>query len=218
MKALGRAEGLSRDVAKLDSRSPERRVLVILPNMVGRRASSRGFSLTELMVVVVIAGTLATVGVASLRKHMSSSRAVEALTMIQSIRAAQERHRSTRGVYLDVSQSGTWYPWDPAQSGNRNRRTTFLQGVGGTHPDNARWLTLNPTAPGPVRFGYQTSAGLPGQTMTAPAETVPGLSWPTPNEPWYVIQAVADADADGEVAFYLAYSINGEVYREHEGE
>jgi type II secretory pathway pseudopilin PulG len=170
------------------------------------------------MVVVVIAGTLAMIGVATLKRQMSSSRATEAMTMIQSIRAAQEQNRSTQGVYLDVSQSGTWYPWDPAASANRGKQTTFFQGIGGSHPDNARWLALNPTAPGPTRFGYQTTAGLPGDPMTAPAITVPGLTWPTPNEPWYVIQAVADADADGEVAFFLASSINGEVYHEHLGE
>lgn len=183
------------------------------------RATCRGFTLTELMVVVVIAGILAAIAVRSLSNHVSSSRTIEALTMVQSIRAAQERYKSMHAVYLDVSQSNTWYPRDPSLVGTEGRvKTTFFQSTGDGHADNGRWLTLNPTLAGPVMFGYQTRAGLPGEVMTEPAVGVAGLDWPEPVEPWYVIQAIADADGDKVTAYYLASSINGEVYRQNEGE
>lgn len=188
----------------------------------GRRAARcrrRGFTLTELMVVVVIAGILAAIAVRSLTKHVSASHSIEALTMVQSIRAAQERYRSMHSVYLDVSQSNTWYPRDPSAGHGGADKTTFFQAPGdAAHPDNARWLTLNPTVAGPVMFGYRTTAGLPGEGMTAPAVEVSGLNWPSTNEPWYVIEAIADADGDKVTAYYLASSINGEVFRQNEGE
>lgn len=180
----------------------------------------RGFTLVELMVVVVIAGILATIGVSAVNKHLTASRGVEALAMIQSIRSAQEAHRALNGVYLDVSQAG-WFPRDPSLNGVGKLKTTFYQSSGaGGHEDNARWLELNPNVAGPVLAGYQTNAGLPGEAMTEPAIAVESLQWPETTEPWYVIQAVADANADGKVAFFLASSLNGEVYRssEFEGE
>ncbi len=183
-----------------------------------RRFRSRGFTLTEVMVVVVISSILALAAVSSLRKHISSSRTIEGLTMVQSIRAAQERYKAQNGVYLDVSLSGTWYPRDPTGAIGRTKTTFFQPPEDGAHPDNTNWLTLNPTVAGPVMFGYRTSAGLPGDTMTAPAQTVSGLSWPSTTEPWYVIQALGDADGDGITAFYLASSVNGEVFRQNEGE
>jgi prepilin-type N-terminal cleavage/methylation domain-containing protein len=181
--------------------------------------NARGFTLTELMVVITISAVLALVALESFRKQMTSAKSVEAFTMVQSIRVAEERWRAQNGVYLDVSQSDTWYPWDPSLSGNRSKTRTFFSPDSDSHPDNARWLSLHPTVPGPIQFGYQVRAGMPGGVMTAPKVAVTGgLTWPTPGEPWYVIQALADTDADGKMAFYLASSLNGEVYAQDDGE
>jgi prepilin-type N-terminal cleavage/methylation domain-containing protein len=185
----------------------------------GNLSAQRGFTLAELMVVVVIAGALAVTAVAAMRSHIDSSRSVEALTMVQSIRGAQERYRSEQGVYLDVSQEGGFYPQDPAQPGvGENKRSFFYSPSDDSHPDNARWTELLPTAPGPVRFGYMTNAGAPGVAMTTPAYDVSNHAWPTTTEPWFVIQAVGDVDDDDAVSYYLASSINGEVFRHNDGE
>jgi type II secretory pathway pseudopilin PulG len=171
------------------------------------------------MVVVAIMGVLALIGVRMLVKHVSSSKSIEALTMVQSIRSGQERYRALHSVYLDVSQSGTWYPQDPTLPANRlKKRTFFMAPADVSHGDNADWHTLNPTVPGDVFFGYQTNAGLPGAPMTTTARPVPGLAWPVPNEPWYVVQALSDTDGDGTPGFFVASSISGEVYRNNEGE
>lgn len=193
------------------------------PCMTGQLSSSlpkgriRGVTLVELMVVVTIVGILSVVMVRSLTKHADASRTVEALTMVQSVRAAQERHRAMNLVYLDVSQSDTWYPRNPIPAGiGRDRMAFYLPD--GAHPDGERWVSLNPTVGGPVQFGYMTRSGLAGETMTEPAVAVPELVWPATTDAWYVIQAVADADGDGDFAYYLASSVNGEVYRANEGE
>ena len=43
--------------------------------------------------------------------------------------------------------------------------------------------------------------------------------WPNPaTEPWYVIQAQANADGDSTFAYFVASSYNTEIYSENEGE
>lgn len=171
------------------------------------------------MVVVVITAALAITAITVMRSHVESSRSIEGLTMVQSIRAAQERYRAEHGLYLNVSQQGGFYPDDPSPAGVGQDKRNFFHAPGDdSHPDNARWLELLPTVSGTVRFGYLTNAGLPGEDLTEPAYAVPNLVWPTVNEPWYVIQAVSDLDEDGSVGFFVGSSLNGEVFRQNEGE
>ncbi|HEX3593820.1 MAG TPA: prepilin-type N-terminal cleavage/methylation domain-containing protein [Polyangiaceae bacterium] len=185
------------------------------------RAASRAFTLVELMVVVVIVGILATIGVASFRSRIFGSKSSDALAMIQSIRGAEERWRAENLTYLNVSQSGTWYPATPMA---RTKRAFYNAGTCGVpipNNDDCRWKLLNPTPLGPTEFGFMVTAGAPGTPMTEPAtEAKPSgwVTWPANGDYWFVIQAVADADGDGIYAKYVASSLRGDVYRENEGE
>ncbi|MEN9578770.1 MAG: hypothetical protein RJA70_1779 [Pseudomonadota bacterium] len=182
------------------------------------RRRARGFTLVELMVVVVIMGVMAAISLQVFSQQVSSSKGIEALSMVQSIRAAQERHRAMHTVYLSVSENG-WYPRDPSAGGvGRQRRSFYHPAADDSHGDNPRWWQLKPTVSGAVYFGYQTNAGVPGSPMTAPLVAVDGLTWPATTEPWYVIQCIADADGNGQIGYYLASSVNNEVYRMNEGE
>ncbi len=183
-----------------------------------RRGGAGGFTLVEVMVVVVIAGVLALIGMNAMDKHLAASRSGEAKAMVQSIRAAQERYRAMTGLYLDVSTEGGFYPRDPTGTPGTTK-TAFFYPVGGSAPpDNGRWLELGPTVTGGVQYGYVVRAGLPGQTMPALRFAVDGVVWPVPNEPWYVIEAIGDTDGDGRVSHFVATSLNGELYSENEGE
>jgi prepilin-type N-terminal cleavage/methylation domain-containing protein len=174
----------------------------------------RGFTLVELLVVVVIVGVLATVGISLLRRYVFSTKTTEIAAMVQSIRAAQESWRAENHGYLDVSQTlETFYPMPTP-----DQKKWHWDQSGGN--DYANWQLLNPTVTGPVQAGYAVKAGPPFTQMAAPS-TKSKPTWPAAadqHEPWYVIQAAADTDGDGERAWFVAGSLNGEVYVENEGE
>ena len=78
--------------------------------------SRRGFTLAELMIVVVIMGILASLGTVAFRRQMNQSKKTEALAGLRAIGAAQESFRADTGVYLNVSTNlSTYYP--PSISG-----------------------------------------------------------------------------------------------------
>ncbi len=163
------------------------------------------------MVVVLIVSILAIIGIMLFRKYASSSKSVEALSMIQSIRAAEERWRAENQNYLDVSSTMTsWYPMKTPGE----KLYAWAQPSGN---DYAKWQLLAPTVAGPVQFGYVVKAGAPFTKPPTLDITDPPV-WPTMNQPWYVIMAEADANGDGTFAKYAASSISDEIYRENEGE
>jgi type IV pilus assembly protein PilE len=63
------------------------------------RSSAAGFTLIELMLVVVIVGVLAMVAVPSYQKQVAKGRRADAITALSVIVQAQERWRSNRGAY-----------------------------------------------------------------------------------------------------------------------
>ena len=180
-------------------------------------ATARGFTLTELMVVVAITGLLATLGFASLRAQVNAAWSAEALSTVQGIRAAEERWRTEYMVYANVSTPDLWYPGSPESDPGKQRPFFYAPGSG-AHFDQDRWLALRPTVSGPARFGYLVNAGVTGQLMTSPSDPGPSITWPVPTDNWYVIQAIGDTDGDGVLSYYSASSLNGEVFVQNPGE
>ena len=181
------------------------------------RAADRGFTLTELMVVVAITGVLATLGFASLRSQVKAAWSAEAISTVQSIRAAEERWRTEYMMYANVSTPGFWYPGSPISDPGEQRPFFYAPGTG-QHVNQEAWLALRPTVSGPARFGYLVNAGVAGEAMTTPTSPGPAIVWPTPPDNWYVIQAVGDTDGDGVFSYYRASSLNGEVFVFNPGE
>lgn len=86
----------------------------------------RGFSLIELMVVVVIAGILAAVAYPAYTSHVQRGRRADAMAVLTAVVQAQERYRANNATYaatasalgVDVSQLTQIYSLTLAGVGN----------------------------------------------------------------------------------------------------
>ena len=76
------------------------------------RANKRGFTLIELLVVVLIFGILASIAIPQYFKVVEKARVAEAMSMISTIKSAEERYLARGGVYtgdftaLDIAYTG----------------------------------------------------------------------------------------------------------------
>jgi prepilin-type N-terminal cleavage/methylation domain-containing protein len=175
------------------------------------RRGQAGFTLIELMAVVVITAVLAIAGVSVFRKYIFAAKGGEALSVIQAIRAAEEAYQAENHVYLDVSTTHTWFP----RAVPDKNRVAWAGSDG--DGDVIRWKALAPAIKRSVQFSYLVNAGIAGVAIPAPQDMAnPGFALPTQN--WYLIQAKGDADGDGVFANYASTSMTGEIYSEREGE
>ncbi|MFG6461161.1 type IV pilin protein [Roseateles sp. DXS20W] len=67
---------------------------------------SRGFTLMELMIAVVVAGILAAVAYPSYTSFIARGRRADAMAALTSVVQAQERYRSNRTTYASSTGSG----------------------------------------------------------------------------------------------------------------
>ena len=159
------------------------------------RTSRAGFTLVELMVVVVVIGILATIAIPSYRRYVFWSRAQEPMTILPQIRSRQELFFSEFRVYVATTLGNANPPATPCGS------TQQLW----AHPGNnaappAGWTQLGflPPTPG-VYFQYWTAAGDTVANAALPetcnnAITSSNLHYPTGGQ-YFVICARGDLNA-----------------------
>jgi type IV pilus assembly protein PilA len=183
------------------------------------RARSRGFTLIELMIVVVIVGILATLAVVGYRKLIQASHVSEATGMVQSIRVAQEGYHSETQQYANVSSSLTaYYPL-----ATPTYQIVTAWGGPCTNCGTVSWSALPVHVDGPVMFGYATVAGLAGNAPPG-GVTVNGTALVFPAAPttdWYII--AADGDLDGNATepnntHVYGTSWTNQIFVDHEGQ
>lgn len=167
-----------------------------------RSTKQSGFTLVEMMIVVVIIGVLSAIAIPSFIGYMYKARTAEATTFIGDIRARQESYRSEFGQYCGVTgwDNANWEPRDPGdEDGSLVRAWSAAPGQ--------EWLDLGAQPDGPVRFSYRFIAGLPG-------DDPPANIWAdSPNDFWYAVQAVADLDNDGTFITFEAASARAQIWK-----
>lgn len=180
----------------------------------------QGFTLIEMMVVVIIVGILATLAVVGYRRLVQSSHLSEATSMVQSIRVAQEAYHGETQQYADISTSLTsWYP----SSAPDGKHVTAWGGACSNCVSGQSWAVLPVHVDGPVLFGYATKAGpAASNPATMPGDISSKIDLtnvtPSPTE-WYEVTAMCDLDGYGSPYTYVAStSWSNQVFTFNEGQ
>ncbi|HEV3194160.1 MAG TPA: prepilin-type N-terminal cleavage/methylation domain-containing protein [Polyangiaceae bacterium] len=186
----------------------------------------RGFTLVEMMIVVVIVGVLATLAVVGYRKLVNSSHVSEATSMVQNIRLAQEAYHSETQQYANISKgfptgssasSSMFYPADPKYG----IQTAWGAACSSVCNSNMDWSMLPLHVDAPVLFGYATVAGPANSNPTVTTLTVNGntVTLPKPSTTdWYLIGAEADLDGDPKtVTDVFGTSWTNQIWVSNEG-
>lgn len=169
-------------------------------NFLATRAATSaraGFTLVELMVVIVIVSILSAIAIPQFRNYLQRARTTEAITFLGEIKERQTAYRGEFGQFCAVSGSafGAWAP----------RTTPDGDTVAWSVPAGSPWNQLGARPDGYVRFVYATIAGNPG---TSPAG-IPGY---TGADFWFVSEALGDLNGDGTQCMFESYSASNTIF------
>lgn len=156
---------------------------------------TQGFTITELMIAIVIIGVLATLAIPGFTAYIHKSRVTEATTFLGEIKQRQESYRDEFGRYCAVNGSG-WGTYNP---------TTIPGADPVAWTPTTAWSLLGAAPDGPIRFQYATVAGVPG-------DSVPSGSGLDNDDHWFAGRAQGDVNGDGTSFFLEIYSQSNHIY------
>jgi len=156
---------------------------------------TEGFTVTELMIAVVILGVLATLAIPGFTSYIYKSRLTEATTFLGEIKQRQDSYRDEFGRYCPVSGSD-WGTYNP----------TTIPGIDPVGwSSTPAWDQLGAVPDGPVRFQYATVAGVPGQSVPSGSNLDNG-------DHWFAARAQGDLDEDATTFYLEVYSQSNHIY------
>lgn len=167
---------------------------------------ARGFTLVELMIVVVIIGVLAVLAITGYRKYTYAARNSEAQQFLGAVRAAQEAYFQAFGRYCGDPNPDSW----PAQMPTPESGKLQWDSPDDPLPEDNAWFHLGIRSPGRVWFQYRLAAGSAGQNG--------GASIRDADQPWFWAQANGDFNADGTRSTFEVTSEKPDIYIESENE
>lgn len=169
---------------------------------------TQGFTLLELMIVVIILGVLAAIAVPSFLKPFHYSKTSEVQALLRDIGAKQEAFKAEFGQYLNVSGTMAFANRRPSTAPRADFGWVAWNPAAGDAIDT-RWKQLGFRPQSAVRFGYVVVAGLPGVTVSGvPAGLV------NTNDHWWAAVGYGNLDASGATGladttqYYLSNSQN----------
>ena len=156
---------------------------------------NQGFTITELMIAVVIIGVLSMMAIPTFTSYIYKGRVTEATTFLGEIKQRQESYRGEFGQYCAVNTS-SWGNYNPSTS----PKTDPVMWTTTTN-----WTQLGASPDGPTRFQYATIAGFPG----VPAPSSSNLD---DDDHWFAARALGDLDGDDTSFFLEIYSQSTHIY------
>jgi len=171
------------------------------------RASEGGFTLMELMTVVVIVGVLSAIAIPSFRNYIYKARASEAPEFLGVIRLREEAYRSEFGVYCPTIDPNGNAVTALNTPGNLVPNPTVTPRDPKPFTPTQPWLQLGARPGEAVRFGYGVVAGPPS---TAVAQNIGFTA--ADADFWFVARAVGDLDADNTFCTFEIYSASKNVW------
>lgn len=144
------------------------------------RSPRAGFTLVELMIVVVIIMILAAVGTIGFRRWVARARTTEAVAMLAEMNSKEQTYRMEFGTFLPLRADGNatlpspdestaaFFPVSPNVSGFDSARTANAIGPSTSWPVSWRAAGVSPRDTS-LYCTYMTNAGGAGQAVPAAA-------------------------------------------------
>lgn len=185
------------------------------------RTNERGFTLIELMIVVVIIGVLAVVVIPNFMQAGTKSKArTETAAMFTEIATKQAQFYAENSKYMGLYGAsnfvGTSTCPTAVPSADYVFSTTCLVA-------NTAWLSLrvNPTE-SKLRCQYNITTGLTGTTFTPPtgfknSQGVLNTVEPTLASSWFYIHAKCDNSGNSAYSEYYSSSVDRKIQSLNEG-